>query len=221
MDPATNTGSSEINFAIALATSLSVAVLVFSLYWDYRWRRRQYAIGLLEKWNDCTADHAKAILTEFPWLREQGAQIGRLMSKEIYCCKAGGKYWDVRFHIVELLNHAEAMAVAIDKRIAAKTIIGNSIDSALKAWYGNLKNFLLSVEEISNKQPWQGLIDYIELLDANCKILFKFNRWIKRVLPLPMRCLTSFFRRNTRTPVTVIIDLNQSAKCYCDEKKRN
>lgn len=187
----------------AIATALSVIVLVMTLCWDHRWRRRQYAIGLLEKWNDCTADHAKAILTEFPWLRERGAQIDSLLSEEIYCCKPGDRYWEVRFHLVELLNHAEAMAVAIDRRIAAKSIIGSSVDSPLNAWHDNLKGFLAIVEKCDHAQPWQGFVDYMEILDANCKTIIRLKRLIMKMRNPFLKCLKSIYHRASRKAVKI------------------
>lgn len=147
----------------SVATALSVFVLACTLYLEYRWRRRKYAIDLLSAWNDCTADHAKAILSVFSDLRNGGA-IDKDLGEKVFLCEKGHQYWDVRFHMVELLNHAEAIAVALDSRLAAKGILAKSVNQALCNWHNNLKGFIYAVNDIKDYRPWGRFEDYIESL---------------------------------------------------------
>jgi len=145
----------------AIAAAFSVLFLAITLILEYRWRRRKYAIDLLSAWNDCTADHAKEILSVFSDMR-YGVTIDKDVGVIVFCCEKGHRYWDVRFHMVELLNHAEAIAVALDSRLAAKGILAKSVNPALCNWYKNLKGFIDAVNDIKGSRPWERFEIYIE-----------------------------------------------------------
>jgi len=152
--------SNICDMVIALGTLAGALLIGVTLYLEKKWQRKKYAIDLLSAWNDYTADHAKEILTMYPKLRD-GEMLSRPESRMIYLSiPSNTAVWNVRFQIVELLNHAEAMAVAIDNNVAAEEIIGKSVNKALCAWYENLEIFLEEAEKINGYQPWKEFVEY-------------------------------------------------------------
>jgi len=152
----------------SFGTLIGIWFVYHTLVADHDWRRREYSINLLIHWNDYTADHAKMIEEAFPHIRDVDHTTGevneltREQAKQIYTCGPDNKnYWDLRFHIVELLNHLEAIVTAYNNQVADRLIITKSIKEPLTTWLDILKNFLTVVEECEGYQPWLPFIETV------------------------------------------------------------
>ncbi len=153
----------------SLGTLIGALMIYNTLKADHDWRRRKHAIDILGKWNDYTADHAKAIEEIFPHIRDVDIRTGcrseltRDQAKIIYTCNPDDKKnWGLRFHIVELLNHLEGITTAYNHKVADCEIIHKAMKDAMTVWITILKNFLDVVAECEGFQPWQPLIDTID-----------------------------------------------------------
>ena len=135
---------------------------------NHDWQRRQYAMGIFRDWNDLTADHARAIEEAFPHIRDVDRTTGKRneitkeKAKEIYTCSPDNKAcWDLRFNIIELLNHLEFMATAYSQQVADHTIIVDAFKEPLTRWHDILKNFLEVVEQCEGYRPWNLLEEQV------------------------------------------------------------
>lgn len=151
----------------AIGTCIGAWLAYRSLKANHDWQRRQYAIGILRDWNDITADHAKAIEKAFPYIRDidriRGAinEITRDQAKEIYTCDPKHPYWELRFHIVELLNHLEFIVAAYSQNVADQEFVTEVFKRPLIKWYNILKNFLEIVEQCEGNQPWELYVAHV------------------------------------------------------------
>jgi len=135
---------------------------------NHDWQRRQYAMEIFRGWNDNTADHAQAIENAFPHIRDVDRTTGKVNeitkehAKRIYTCDFGDtKNWQLRFHIIELLNYLEFVAVAYSQGVADKQIILDSLKSPLIKWHDILKNFIETVSLCEGYEPWKPYIDVV------------------------------------------------------------
>ena len=158
----------------AFGTLLGAWIVYRTLRADHEWRRRENAIMFLRKWNDDTADHAKAIEEVFPHLRDVDHNSGAVteltqeQARQIYTCgPENRKYWELRFHIVELLNHLEAITTAYDNQVVDRKIVRPVMSGPLFTWCTILKNFLKVVEDCEGVQPWQPLLTTVESWGQN------------------------------------------------------
>ncbi len=152
----------------ALGTLVGAWLIFRTLRADHDWRRREHAIEMLCQWNDCTADHAKAIEEVFPHIRDADRTTGKVneltreQAKQIYTCEPDNdRYWNIRFHIIELLNHLESITTAYSNQVADRGIILNSMQEPISVWLRILSNFLDIVAECEGYQPWQPLLDTV------------------------------------------------------------
>jgi hypothetical protein len=150
----------------SVGTLIGAIFVVITLRADHDWRRRQYAAELLNHWNDITADHSKAIEETFPHLRDvdkttnQVNELTREISKKICACRPDEKeYWNVKFHIFELLNHLECVVSAYNHQVADSIMINTCLKEPILVWMKIFKNFLDVVAECEGFQPWQQLIE--------------------------------------------------------------
>ena len=129
---------------------------------NHDWQRRQYAIDIFREWNANTAKHAQAIERAFPHIRDvdrttgKSNEITKEQAKRIYTCDmSDAKNWELRFHIIELLNYLEFVTTAYSHNVADKTIILSSLKNPLVAWHNILKNFIETVNLCEDYKPWQ------------------------------------------------------------------
>jgi len=151
--------------AIGTIGTLIGAWLVYkALKADHDWNRRQYAMDMLKDWNANTAGHAKAIEDVFPHLRDvdrTGGQVTELtkqQSKHIYTCNPeDASLWNVRFHLVELLNYLEVIAIAYVEGVADEGMVHRCFRGPMMKWHDILTNFIQVVETCEGYQPWEIL----------------------------------------------------------------
>ena len=159
----------KIVAAIGATGTLTGAWLAYrALVSNHDWNRRHYALEIIRNWNDLTADHAKAIEEAFPHIRDidkttlKTTELTKEKAKEIYTCSRDNKEcWDLRFNIIELLNHLEFVISAYAEQVADREILLGSLRGPLCKWHDILKNFLDVVEQCEGYQPWKPFIDHI------------------------------------------------------------
>jgi len=152
----------------AIGTLIGAWFVYRALIANHDWNRRHYALEITNHWNDLTADHAKAIEQAFPHIRDVDRTTGKTneitkeKAREIYTCIPTNKdCWDLRFDIVELMNHLEFVITAYSQNVADREIIFTAFRGPLTKWHDILKNFLEIVEECEGYQPWEPFIDHI------------------------------------------------------------
>jgi hypothetical protein len=143
-----------------------------SLRANHDWNRRQYATQIIEKWSSQSLSHRKAIEKEHPGLYDQKRPcdlkvIDSKFAKQIYECKPTDANWEIRFHILELLNFFEYVSVAYINKVADNKMIENSLKNVLLKWYRILYFFIEYVKYNRGYDPWKPYCDLMKVWDAS------------------------------------------------------
>ena len=135
---------------------------------SHDWERRKYVLNMVRDWNLNTGDHARAIEDVFPHIRDvdrtsgHTAELTKEMCKQIYTCAPNNKnYWEVRFHLIELLNYFEFIAIAYFQNVADREIVTSSFKGPMLKWHDILKNFVDVVHTCEGYEPWKPYTDVI------------------------------------------------------------
>jgi hypothetical protein len=151
------------NIIIAIGTVgslIGVCFIYLSPRANHDWQRREYAMNILRDWNTNTGAHWLEIEKVFPHLRDvdrtggKQTELTKQQSKEIYTCTSENKYWNVRFHLIELLNFGDFIGSAYLQQVADKQIVTRSVREPLMKWHEILRNFIEVVETCEGYQPW-------------------------------------------------------------------
>jgi len=136
---------------------------------DHDWNRRKYAADFLNTWDIRAGAHFRAIEDRFPHLRDidrttgKTNEITREIAKQIYTCDPSDKdSWDLRFHIIELLNFLEDVTLAYAHNVADKEMLLSSVRNATIRWHDVLRNFVEIVELCEGNQPWTVFTSVVE-----------------------------------------------------------
>jgi hypothetical protein len=127
-------------------------------------------MAIVTDWNERTADHRRALEKHMAGLidRRPGApvQLTRDRAVAIYESEYGGAggandLWDVRFHLFELLNYFEVVAIAYRHSTADRLIIDDAFKQTLSRWFDVLNDFITIVEDRRGYCPWQPYVDLV------------------------------------------------------------
>lgn len=172
-----------------LATTFGLFLAYLELKANHDWNRRQHAMHLVEEWNAETADHRKVIEHMFPGLIDSKrdnakvTEIDQNKAAAIYGSLPKTKYWEVKFHFVELLNFFELVSSSVQNRVADEDIIVDSFANALKAWHKPFENFIEVVKHNRGYNPWQPYSDFVAYLNAPKKKRSKTENLLRYILP--------------------------------------
>ena len=128
---------------------------------DHDRKKRDLALALVLQWNQNTARHRRAIEKVFPGIvdkRNDGtsSEFTRQRAEEIYKANPEEPDWELRFHIVELLNYFGAISVAAQQGIADLEIVRSCFKGTLTNYYKALDNFIDVVQESRGYNPWDS-----------------------------------------------------------------
>ncbi len=147
------------------------AVGLFLTFWalkaSHRWKRRLYATNIVAEWNEKTSDHRKAIETIRPGLvdvdpsSKEVVQLTKVDAVSIYSSRSGTAEWELRFHLIELLNYFESISVAYRNRVGDAQIIEESVKAVFVRWHGILRDFIVVVEERRGYEPWEPFVSVV------------------------------------------------------------
>ena len=160
----------DIILAIGSIGTLIGAFYVYrTMKADHDWRRRQYALDLSKEWNPNTAHHWREIENIFPHLRDVDKTSGEIteltktQAKELYTCSAedNGK-WTVRFHLIELINYYDHLAMAYTNNVGDQQIMEDAFKAPMIKAHDILKNFIEVVETCEGYLPWGPYIQVVE-----------------------------------------------------------
>lgn len=151
-----------------IGTFIGVWIAVRSLRENHEWNRRQYAMNIIVNWNQNTVEHAKAIEEQFPGIRYLDRMSGAMneitLSRaiQILGAKPESEDFNVRFHIISLLNYFEYVALSASTQVADRDIIINTLSGPIRKWISVLHNFNNAVSQCWGFQPWDGLLKTVE-----------------------------------------------------------
>jgi hypothetical protein len=156
----------EIITAIGSVGTLVGAWLVYrTLQANHDWQRRQYAIDIVRDWNKNTNGHSFAIEDAFPGIRDIDKTTGKVneiskeRAKKIYVSNptTDKADFELRFHIIQLLNYLEYVVTAYNSKVADEAVIVEAMKNPIVRWVIILNNFLDVVEMCEGYQPWGPL----------------------------------------------------------------
>lgn len=150
--------------AVLAYKSFNRAVINFRA--DHDRSRRAEVLKLMLSWNEKTLEHREAIDASFPGLlnRRNGGstqQITKEIAAKIYHAEQGDPEFRLRFHILELLNFFEAIAVASRNNIADRGMIETSFRGTLENYNDAFRDFVAYVKECRGYNPWEPFDDLI------------------------------------------------------------
>ena len=146
------------------------AVLVYrTLVSNHDWKRREYAMNIIGDWNNNTTEHWQIIEPVFPHLRDVDRTSGEIteltkqQAKDIYTCEpSNNKYWELRYHIVEMLNYLEYVGMSYSQNVADQYIIESCLKEAMIKYYDIFKNLIEVVEICEGYSPWEPYTKLVE-----------------------------------------------------------
>lgn len=150
-----------------VATAFGVIVAYRALRANHDWNRRQYAAKLIEDWNSQTLIHRKAVEALLPGLidvdkqSKEIAEITHQLALQIYSSKPGQQYWDLKFHLIELLNYFELVSASYINRVADEAMLRDSFKQPLEHWHQAVQNFIRIVAENRGLNPWKPYTDLV------------------------------------------------------------
>lgn len=135
---------------------------IWQLRSEYRWRRREFALHMLAEWNDKTAAHHRGIEAGLPGLldaspTDASSELTPARAEAVYLARRGDPDWDLRTHIVELLNYSEYVAVAYVKRVGDREIMADSLCRTVARWYRRLEPYVAVTGGHRGFDPWRSL----------------------------------------------------------------
>jgi hypothetical protein len=143
-------------FLAYLALRRNIAVFAA----DHDRSRKAQVLQLLLLWNDNVLKHRRAIEERFPGLLDIKRDFaGKVYltedhAREIYLSKPGSPDWDLRFHLIELVNFLEAIAVAYLWGAADRRILDESFRPTIINYSNALRNFVHAVQTCRGHDPW-------------------------------------------------------------------
>jgi len=153
----------------AMGTLIGAFLVYRTLVSNHDWQRREYAMNILREWNNNTTEHWRVIEGVFPHLRDVDRTGGRIteltkqQAKDIYTCEpSNNKYWELRYHIVEMLNYLEYVGMSYSQNVADQYIIKCSLKEAMIKYHDILKNMIDVVEICEGYTPWEPYIKLVE-----------------------------------------------------------
>ena len=163
-----------------VATSVGAMIAGVSMFLAYRTLQRHHAnftadhdrskkaraVDLILQWNENTLGHRRAIEAAFLGLLDKNkpggvVQLSRQEATKIYNSQPNTLDWELRFHLIELLNFFEAVAVAWESGVADRELIERSFRGVLRNYYDGLHNFIAVVNELRETDPWEPYVTLI------------------------------------------------------------
>ena len=161
-----------LNWTLAIGAigTLVGAFLVYrTLVCNHDWQRREYGLNLLRDWNANTSKHWQVIEQVFPHLRDvdrTGGKVTELtkqQAKEIYTCEpSNSDCWELRYHLVEMLNYLEYVAMSYSQKVSDQEIIESCLKDAMIKYHDILKNLIDVVESCEGYLPWEPYTALVE-----------------------------------------------------------
>jgi hypothetical protein len=156
-----------------LSAFLSFRVLirnVVSFRADHDRSRRAEALKLLLIWNDNVLTHRRAIEKQFHGILDNDGGISDKVylteehATKIYLAKLENvDDWELRFHIIELINFLEAISVAYIWGIADRELIEFSFKPTILNYSKALQHFVAVVIACRGHDPWKPYTELLEL----------------------------------------------------------
>lgn len=149
-------------------TAIGLFLTVWALKANHDWNRRLYAANLVAEWNDKTAHHRRVIerirpgLVDLDVTSKDVVELTKKDANAIYTSKPEDdgeeSLWELRFHLIELLNHFESITVAYRNRVGDPQMMEESLRSPLIRWHDILHNFIQVVKEHRGYEPWEPYV---------------------------------------------------------------
>ncbi len=160
--------STSILAAGTIGTLIAASFVDRTLKSNHDWQRREYAQNIIRDWNANTSKHWQALEDVFPHLRDVDVTSGKVteltkqQAKEIYTCEKTDEInWNLRYHIVELLNYLEFVSMSYTQQVADNYIIETCVRDTMTKYYDLLKNVIEVIEVCEGYQPWKPYVDLV------------------------------------------------------------
>lgn len=143
------------------ASAIGLFLAYKTLKANHEWNRRQFAAQLLEKWSSQSVIHRKAIEKHYPGLYDHQKDDALKVlipeqCEEIYkSTSSNEELWNLRFHLIELLNYFEYIAVSYNNNVGDREMIEKSFKCTLIKWNHLLTHFVATVKNHRKYNPWQ------------------------------------------------------------------
>jgi hypothetical protein len=153
-----------------IVTAIGVTVAYSALRANHDWNRRSAAAELLEQWNVRTGPHRKAIERMRPGLLDvvngQLTQLTIPEAEEVYKSQPEDPNWELRFHIIELLNYFEYIAAVYRGAVADARMVEASFKRPILRYHDVLlENFIAVFKRErgmgQDEKPWGPFHDMV------------------------------------------------------------
>jgi hypothetical protein len=152
-----------------VVTAVGFGFAVWQLHKEYGWRRQQYAVNMLAEWNEQTAPLRRGIDEMFTGLLDkhgprQKVDLTAEKAHKIYDADQGTPEWQVKCHLLELLNYCEYVAVSFKRNVGDHAILEQSFQETLRRWHDELIAFIEVTIERRGYNPWKPFSEFVASL---------------------------------------------------------
>lgn len=151
------------------ATAIGIFLAWLALRSNHEWNRRYNALKIIDEWNPRTGEHRKAIEKSLPGIFDIDPKTKEVIeldinkAKNIYECNPNDDHWQLRFHLMEVLNYFEFVSSSYLNGVADSLIIETSLRPPMLKWYKVLRNFIEYMNEIRGYKVWKPYEDVVNL----------------------------------------------------------
>jgi hypothetical protein len=133
---------------------------------EYEWRREHFTVELLGKFKDQVREHREILMQTFPALHHSdgGCPPSREQCARIIAAKKGAYLLDdksdafeVRHHVVSVLNIFEHVAFAYERQLGDRDAIEASFSPLILRWHGFFANFIEEQNREFGADMWPPL----------------------------------------------------------------
>jgi hypothetical protein len=169
----------KIKLVLQVCQTLGIILVALSIYVSWRsfqeqqrsfhdqheWNRRQFTSELLGRFNAELKDHRAPIMQAFPGLFNQDSSEppSRDECRKILKAKKGQfsikgvDAFELRNHIVSVLNYFEDLTLAWESQTGDQATIKDSVSITILRWHDFFHNFILEVNDELGGDAWPPL----------------------------------------------------------------
>jgi hypothetical protein len=153
-------------------TAGSVFVAAWSLMKNQQWNRKHYSCKLGDIWNSQALKHREVIDNKYKCFQSNLLKLESPINIEEalkihLSIESTDEYWNIKYHIIHLLNFLEDIAIAYSLKVADKKVIKLSYKTSMIRWYEILKVYICIFRFITNSEAWMPFTDLIYRWDKN------------------------------------------------------
>ncbi|HZF13514.1 MAG TPA: hypothetical protein VFE33_32375 [Thermoanaerobaculia bacterium] len=149
-----------------LVAAASLVLSLWGIREQHEWNRRQQALTILEKFNSEVAPHRTAIFAAYPGINDENTNQIPTHEECQTIIKArkpgetkirGIDAFELRSHLVSVLNYFEDLAIAWEYQVGDQTILEEAAAPVILRWYQVFQPCITEMDKEAGESVWPSL----------------------------------------------------------------